>query len=348
MWCGKPVVMVVHGPEIFDLGFVHRLKDAVRPDRIVVAGVMARTAAEESKILVEYAEVVPSVAIRTAEEGAFLANYGKTPESGKIFGEIIAGRLGNRGLIQVECSDRVIYRWNGGDASLAAHLSERTGYRTEHVITKWEEPAPGIRAIRGCIPGEPVFVNGYVIGYATGITSVISIKEGRVTPVSGIRLKPHGIEKLQRTGPLDPGNLWCKSGIVRHNRPVPAMRARKKPGPGRIVTIDHSGFEIYRYLGEDVCGILAIGDDTTAICGHICAHLGIPVFGITDGDEDHIVSGTFAPGSVVMLVTRGTDDDIGRELSSQAGHLPVWWESWVTAQIERIGDRGHVITRVPP
>jgi hypothetical protein len=44
----KPLVMVVHGPELFDMGLVHRLKEIVGPGRIVVAGVMARTAAEES------------------------------------------------------------------------------------------------------------------------------------------------------------------------------------------------------------------------------------------------------------------------------------------------------------
>ena len=47
-------VMVVHGPEIFDTGYVYRLNNAIRPERIIVAGVMARTAAEESGIPVEY------------------------------------------------------------------------------------------------------------------------------------------------------------------------------------------------------------------------------------------------------------------------------------------------------
>jgi hypothetical protein len=344
----KPLVMVVHGPELFDMGFVHKLKKIVRPVRIVVAGVMARTAAEESGLRVECPGVPPSVAIEDADGNVFLANYGKTPESGRIFGEIIAGRLGSRGFVQVECSDQVIYHWNGGDRNLAGWLSERTGYRREHAVSEKVDTVPGFRTIRGCIPGEPVFVNGTVIGHATGRTAVISIRDGCIYPVSGIRIKTHGIEKLERAGPVNPENLWCKSGMVRRSSPHPVNAVRNKAGNGRIVVIDHCGFELYRHLWGDVLGILSIGDDTTAICGHVCAHLGIPVFGVTDGDEDNIICGKFAPGSVIMLVTGGSDDDIGREISLHAENEPVDWESWVAQQVDRIGDRGRVIYREPP
>lgn len=130
--------------------------------------------------------------------------------------------------------------------------------------------------------------------------------------------------------------------------PRPGTAVRRKTGNGRVITIDHCGFELYRYLQDDVCGILSIGDDTTAVCGHVCEHLGIPVFGVTDGDEDTIVSGKFAPGSVIMLVTGGSDDDIGREISLHAENWPVAWEPWVAEQVRRIGERGRVIYREPP
>ena len=52
------------------------------------------------------------------------------------------------------------------------------------------------------------------------------------------------------------------------------------PHSGRILVIDHCGHDLYRSITPGTCGVLAIGDDTTAVCGHICSHLGIPVFGV--------------------------------------------------------------------
>ena len=42
------LVMVVHGPEAFDAGDVERMIGLLAPRLVLVAGVMARTAAEES------------------------------------------------------------------------------------------------------------------------------------------------------------------------------------------------------------------------------------------------------------------------------------------------------------
>ena len=54
----------------------------------------------------------------------------------------------------------------------------------------------------------------------------------------------------------------------------------KAPSSGRVLVIDHCGHEIYARMPDDCCGVLAIGDDTTAVCGHICAHRGIPCLGL--------------------------------------------------------------------
>ena len=106
------LVMVVHGPEAFDSGDVARMVSAVQPDRIVVAGVMGRTASEESGIPCEYAGAPPSRVIPGIGGRVFMLNRGKTPESGRIFGGIVASRLGEGGLLHVECSDGRIYCWN--------------------------------------------------------------------------------------------------------------------------------------------------------------------------------------------------------------------------------------------
>jgi hypothetical protein len=115
-----------------------------------------------------------------------------------------------------------------------------------------------------------------------------------------------------------------------------------------VVVIDHCGHEIYRRIGTDCCGVLSIGDDTTAVCGHICAHRGIPVLGIVDGDRDTIVTETFPSGSVVMHAVSERDDDIGSELAPMAGEHPVIWDEWVNRVIEALGHRVRVVvdTRV--
>src|SRR5512136_2086471 len=91
-------VMVVHGPELFDQGDVAWLLDLLCPRCIIVAGVMARTAAEESGLPVEFHAQPPSRVILAQGDPVFLANRGKNAETGELFGNIVASRLGDRGL----------------------------------------------------------------------------------------------------------------------------------------------------------------------------------------------------------------------------------------------------------
>ena len=121
-------VMVVHGPELFDRGDVAWLMEVLCPRRVVVAGVMARTAAEESGLQVEFNAQPPSRVIRALDVPVFLANRGKTPETGELFGNIVASRLGDTGLVHIECSSRTVYCWNSGDEELAGLLSGFTGF----------------------------------------------------------------------------------------------------------------------------------------------------------------------------------------------------------------------------
>lgn len=102
-------VMVVHGPELFDQKDVAWLIDLLTPKRIVVAGVMARTAAEESELQMEFNAQPPSRVIRALDGPVFLANRKKTKKTGELFGNIVASRLGDNGLVHIECSSRTVY-----------------------------------------------------------------------------------------------------------------------------------------------------------------------------------------------------------------------------------------------
>ncbi|WP_214019579.1 DUF2117 domain-containing protein [Methanoculleus sp.] len=331
------LVMVVHGPEAFDAGDAERLLGLLSPRRVLVAGVMARTAAEESGLPVTCTDERPSVVIAALAGRSCLVNRGKTPKSGRIFGEIVAGRL--PGLVHIETSSGTVYCWDRGDRVLAEEIAGLIGYvlvRAKSSRARRE----GVREVRGCIPGEAVFVNGIVIGTATEETVVLSKENGTIRAVSGLDEKPHGFEKLLRAGLPDLHAAWCKSGPVRTAPPRQGERASRA---GRIAVIDHCGHTLYREIGEGVCGVLAVGDDTTAVCGHICSHAGIPVFGVVDGDADAIVEPGYAPGSVVVEVTRGRDDDIGRELAAVRDLDPPSWEEWVEETLRILAGRVRVV-----
>ncbi len=331
------LVMVVHGPEAFDAGDVGRLIGLLSPRQVLVAGVMARTAAEESGLPVTCTDERPSVVLAALAGRSCLVNRGKTPESGRIFGEIVAGRL--RGLVHVETSSRTVYCWDHADRALAEEIAQLTGYALVPGMSTGDR-REGVREVRGCIPGEAVFVNGIVIGTATDETVVLSGEGGTVRAVSGLDEKPHGLEKLLRAGLPDLGAAWCKSGPVRSAPPRQGARVSRA---GRVAVIDHCGHTLYQEIGEGVCGVLAVGDDTTAVCGHICSHAGIPVFGVVDGDADAIVEPGYAPGSVVVEVTRGRDDDLGRELAAVRDLDPACWEEWVEETLRILAGRVRVV-----
>jgi hypothetical protein len=338
--------MVVHGPEAFDCGDVARLLAILAPQKTVVAGVMARTAAEESGLPVTFDGDVPSSVIARTGGKVFLVNHGKNPGSGRILGEIVASRLPpGRPLIQLEGSSRTVYLWNGDDRDreYALLLAGVTGFSFAEAV-----PGPAVtgteREIRGCIPGEAVLVEGIVIGTATAETVVLRPGAGGIQVVSGLQPKAHGLEKLARLGQIHLPRAWCKSGPVRRATP---RRGGAAPAAGRIVVIDHCGHDLYRSITPDTCGVLAIGDDTTAVCGHICTHRGIPVFGVVDGDMDGLLATGFPPNSVVVEVPEGRDDDIGRELLPLTREAPVLWSEWVSRALALLGGRGRVICPPP-
>ena len=331
------LVMVVHGPEAFDAGDAGRLIALLAPRRVLVAGVMARTAAEESGLPVTCTDERPSTVLAAQSGPSCLVNRGKTPESGRIFGEIVAGRL--RGLVHVETSSGTVYCWDCADEGLAEEIAARTGYALVHGESNRSRPE-GVREIRGCIPGEAVFVNGIVVGTATAETVVLACEGGTLRAVSGLEPKPHGFEKLLRAGLPEIGTAWCKSGPV---RTVPPRQGDRAPRGGRIAVVDHCGHTLYRDIGEDVCGVLAVGDDTTAVCGHICSHAGIPVFGVIDGDGDAIVKPGYAPGSVVVEVMHGRDDDIGREVIATRNLWAASWEEWVEETLRALEGRVRIV-----
>ena len=70
-------VMIIHGPELFDGGEAAWLMNMLSPKRVIVAGVMARTAAEESGLPVEFNARPPSRVICALEGSGVSGHQGK-------------------------------------------------------------------------------------------------------------------------------------------------------------------------------------------------------------------------------------------------------------------------------
>ena len=331
--------VIAHGPEVFDAGDIDTVCATLLPDDVIVAGVMARTAAEESGFPCRFNTRPPSLVIRHLPPAtdAWLLNRGKTPASGEEFGRIVASRT-DRPVYHIECSAKTIIGWNGADPRRTEDAARRLGFAVAFhtAVTRTENShSRKTREIRGCIPGEPVFVNGIIIGHATADTAVIAQDSDGIRPVSGITIKDHGVEKLLRRGPVDLSRAWCKSGAVRAQA---AQVGERRIPTGRIAVIDHAACDIYARIDADTCGVVSIGDDTTAVCGHICAHLGIPVFGVTDGDADTVVAHSCCGGSVIVEVTVGRDDETGLEIAGTIPPAPCHWDRWVSSTLRSRAD----------
>ena len=338
------VILVFHGSEVFDSGAAARLISLLHPAASYVAGVMARTAAEESGLGVIYDGRRPSAILAGLEmRTALLVHQAKNEASAHRFGSLVHSHAGGRSLLMAEPAGGSLLTWGAPDPEVCRFVSDLTGYRIRSGAPLRRDH-PDTRSIGGCLPGEPVFVNGIIIGHATGYEAVIRITDGELRAVSGIILKEHGVEKLIRAGCPDISSAWCKSGSVRGSVPRTGSRS---PSRGRIMVIDHTAMAWYDRLSSDVCGVLAIGDDTTSVCGHVGCFRGIPVLGITDGDADGIVPEGYAPGSLILEAVRERDDDLGREVAARVPAGPVVWEEWVAAVICSLGDRVRVKHQEP-
>lgn len=327
--------LVVHGPAVIDSGEMADLVARLRPVRVTVAGVMARCAAEEHGLAACWTGERPSAAL-ARDRAAVLLNRGRDSISGRVFGEEVACRLG-RPLVHLECADRVVIAWDGADGW---PIAQRLGWPLEQCRAEPAAATGNRRTIRGCRPGDPVMVDGLVIGRATAPEVRLTSDGEVITAEAGCVVRRHGVEKLRRRGPIRLAGAWCTAGTLRDATP---RSASGRSRTGRVLVLDHDAIGLYRALDEHVCGVLAIGDDTTAALLHLGVHLDLPVFGVTDGDGDGLVAGKGAPGSVVVRAISERDDDLGGELAVRLDGGPVEWDRFVAELLGYLGDRVRVI-----
>ena len=324
--------LVIHGPELIDSGKIADIVDALRalgPLRVLAGGTMARVAALDKHLTF----VDTSQNIHTSDalnhvsdrEVLVLANCGKTSETGRVFGQIVSSRV-RRSVIHVERPGSIygsVLLWRGADGDtsrdvqyVARHLSDRLSLKlvkkhkralsvehTDEVVT---------RHIYGARLGEPLLVQGMVVGTVVDEDVALIVERDRIVDIAGVAIKAHGLEKI---GNIDLSTAYVKTGHLRPSNEVHVQRSMVPARPlqrGSVTFVNHRADETLESVNESTICAITVGDDTTSICGDILSREGIPIIGITDGDGDGLYSGTYqVEASLTLRLCNASDDEIG-------------------------------------
>ncbi|WP_231845109.1 DUF2117 domain-containing protein [Methanocella paludicola] len=312
----------MHGPEAVYSGEVSKVISFLesRGDvRAFAAGTMCRTAIIDMRLENVIDITVCDLPSRTLSAipcaVPIMVNNGKSVESGLAFGDIVAGRT-KRTAIQVERAsekDGVIVLWEVEPNETASWVARAL---SEHFAVPLRQLWPSVNsegechAVRCACPGEPLFVNGVLIGVVESPEVKAYIRDGRIVRLEGVSAKDTGLARL---GQLKEAKF--KSGYIRY-KAGPACDVPVRYGKGRMAVIDHIAFSSLERIDPDTVCALTVGDDTTEVAGDVLARRGVRVIGITDGDRDGVLKGPArASGSVILRILSTTDDEAGAALA---------------------------------
>jgi len=332
--------IILHGPEAVDDGSAERIINTFKIDHHVTAklgGTMGRTAVMDAgleDVIDITLGMTPSKTIgslRGKIDIIILLSRGKTPDTGRHFGRIVASRIDlSIPFVHIESpfyDGKIIYYGKNGErcAEYVRGLLKKHIPNLELPIESGVPLCPlfrtegdrQIRRIYGALPGENIRIEGVVIGHITYEEPEIICRDGRVVELRGIKIKHHGLEKLDNKK-IDLLNAEVKTGNIRRTKHITKVLPPKTIAEGKnIVIIDHCAESTFELVGDADIAI-TVGDDTTTIAADILTRLGIPIIGITDGDPDSILGDAAIPaGSIIIRVNEGYDDIIGREISEK-------------------------------
>jgi len=312
------LVVLFHGPDVFDLGHAKSLMGKLGDARFFQAGTMGRTAAHDNGLenIVTIPDLPGKVVARSTEIGSLIiAICPRTRDSGKSFVKIIMENSGIKApLMHLDFSNKTFVIWQGDFEKELLERIRDMGFSEDMPKTsanRFERRGGAItRKLSDCKVGDFVLCSNILIGTATSPNMSITVEKGRITHTEGISVKPHGVEKLERLGPIDIlGTKCCSTSNLRGDNVAP--RVTVSDGAG-VVFINHAGSEVYE-LSEGCEGALVVGDDTSRIVGDILYRFEMPIIAITDGDRDGLIKhDRFTEGSVVFKVDH--DDDVGEHL----------------------------------
>ncbi|KAB2944786.1 MAG: hypothetical protein MPEBLZ_03740 [Candidatus Methanoperedens nitroreducens] len=331
--------IILHGPEIVDMGSAGKIIGIFKKEHDITArlgGTMGRTAVLDAgleNIIDISGGLTPSetiIAMKNDIDLAILLNHGKTLDTGRYFGRIVASKLDNLlPFVHIESPDnngRIIYYYPPAKRCAEFVRNFLAKYGTYDLPVEPGIPEPShiringelvIRSIGGAFIGENIRLDGIVIGETTNPDIEIVCRDGKIIRLKGIKVKPHGLEKLENRV-INLFTAKVKTGGIRRTRPKPRIRdINSKKSNNKIAIIDHAAESTFE-LVQDAGLVITVGDDTTTIAADILARLGIPVIGIIDGDMDNVLENTVVPeGSIIIRVLPGFDDVVGREISQE-------------------------------
>jgi hypothetical protein len=331
--------VVIHGPELIDSGKIVDVVEALRPFgpvSVIVGGTMARVAALDNHMtFIDTSKKITTsdaLAQVSNKEVLVLANCGKTSETGTVFGQIVSSHL-QRSVIQVErpgLVDGSVILWLGEDGDKSGNVQYVARHLSDHLsLTLIEKQKKALsveeagdivsRQVHGAKKGEPVLVEGMVVGTVAGDDVAIVTRRGTIIDIVGVATKAHGLEKI---GSIDLRTAYIKTGRLRtinepcDRRSLLPSRPLKR---GAVTFINHCAESTLDSVNEKTICAITVGDDTTVICGDILSRAGIPIIGIIDGDGDGIYTDScISEGSIIIRLENASDDDVGLMLEGHA------------------------------
>jgi hypothetical protein len=335
--------LLFHGPEVFDAGWGRRVIKVIGGvDRIrcVLAGTMGRTAVIDDGLEgIEFWGKMPGrclCELAPQVDEVVIVNFAKSEQAAMVFGAMVVERSGvDVPILQIECSVPFFVEWIQGCRPQLIDAIDQMGIPRKEPVgiqpSVWEAGGRVYRRMTSTSVGDFILVDGIMVGRATGSEVVFTCEQGHIVDIRGAEIKRHGIEKLDRFGPLDLHTVKLASTpTIRRTRPTP--RTTRTKGHG-VAFIDHAGMYVYD-LVHDVEGAVTVGDDTTTVVADILYRFQLPIVGIVDGDVDLILQNVhFTPGSVRLTVRE--DDRFGlKVLKLVFGH-----EQKVDSSFEEVRDR---------
>lgn len=312
--------IVVHGPEVIDSGTVQQVMDRLSEKDEVLAtlgGAMGLAAVMdaglEARMTIVPRQLVSDALLAMDREAdvVVLLNRAKSRASGAAFGRMVVEKVISdltRPLVQVDDGYYIVWK-EGAIGALADLIGEMD-------LERLPRPDRGAdrrdrRTLHGVQTGENIWINGTVVGRATSSEVAVELRDGRLL-FENVEVKDHGLEKVKVA---DLKRAIIRSGSVR--RTSAAARAVLPPESDRLILVDHRAEDaIFRARGARAA--VTVGDDTTCISASLLARLGVPVIGIIDGDEDGICRDrSAAPGSVIIVLRPGNDDQIGARVRQE-------------------------------
>lgn len=307
--------VVIHGPEVIDLGIAAKVLDELETlgdVEATIGGAMGVAAlidaGLEDRVKIKGRQRVSDALVEMDRKNdeVILLNASKTPVSGQTFGQMVVSRVINRlNVPLVQIDDGFYICWKSPLRPVTASLI-RSMKLKEAPPSTISKPSPYRRVISGVEIGENVWIDGIVVGKAIDEVVEFRLVKGELA-YSGLEPKEHGIEKLSIT---DLSKALIRSGSVRRTTGA-GGESRIRATGNRIILIDHRA-EDALFRGHNIKAAVSVGDDTTRIATSLLARLGVPVIGIVDGDEDGIcMDREAAEGSIRLVLQPGNDDQLG-------------------------------------